>query len=205
MGNLPSAPDADREAVEHLATRLRAALAVDERRALLAAVAKSRSAWSSRRRPPSARTCRLPLSTCCAACRRTWARWGSGWQRPASGSAVILGPGLPLRFPAEFLLAARRSGMEIGVAENRADVVEIAGRMGLLPAGGRRQRRRFAVGARHLLRDAIEAGKSLSQMSSLFRLPAGRQIGAGGEKQEQKDGDDRSSHGETSSISFLPF
>ncbi len=36
MGNLPGAPDPDREALEHLATRLKAAVAADERRALLA-------------------------------------------------------------------------------------------------------------------------------------------------------------------------
>ena len=36
MGNLPDVPDADREALDHLSTRVKAALATSEREALLA-------------------------------------------------------------------------------------------------------------------------------------------------------------------------
>ncbi|MFA5517019.1 MAG: DUF2383 domain-containing protein [Desulfuromonadales bacterium] len=36
MGNLPGAPDADRETMEHLAIRVKAVVSTDERRALLA-------------------------------------------------------------------------------------------------------------------------------------------------------------------------
>ncbi len=35
MGNIPDAPDAEREALEHLAIRLKALLAIDERHALI--------------------------------------------------------------------------------------------------------------------------------------------------------------------------
>lgn len=62
MGNLPSAPDADREAVDHFLTRVKAALSRDERAALLERAAEVEAEVAARAEaalreevPPSAR------------------------------------------------------------------------------------------------------------------------------------------------------
>lgn len=82
MGNLPSAPDADREAVEQLVTRVKAALSRDEHLALAERAAKVEDDLSARVRaalredlPPSARELLGEIDAGTAAARQ---RLGAG-------------------------------------------------------------------------------------------------------------------------------